>query len=126
MLDMQDVRARYSELRKAFMESMRDYQEIRVYCFTIGSVNKLIHRRAFEDGDLTLIPRFDETCQELANRYPWLARSGDACRVVYDIISQPMQNFYPKRDELLQQAIEWSERASVAPSAVCYSSDEPF
>lgn len=60
--------------------------------------------RAFGDGDRTLIPRFDELADELAEEFPWLMRADDPAEALFEFLAEPHDTL-PSAAETWERAI---------------------
>lgn len=85
-------------------------------------------RRAFSDGDRTLIPNFDVVAQCLAPRFPEFlggnnaAAGDDPAARLFDLIAAPCKRL-PTAEELADQA---AEMAACFPARMEYSDETPF
>lgn len=63
------------------------------------------YSRAFGEGDRTLIPRWDETADELAEEFPELAIDGDPAERLFEFIHRPYEPL-PSAEETWAIALE--------------------
>lgn len=70
-----------------------------------GGRLKRAYREAFEGGDMTMIPGFDDAAKELANtEIPELGQD-DPAAALWELITAPKDNM-PPADETMREAIE--------------------
>jgi len=62
-------------------------------------------RRAFEDGDMTLIPRFDDVAQSIACEFPELSNKDDISQWLFEFLREP-HNTLPSLESFYAQALE--------------------
>lgn len=110
------LRDTYAELR-AYERQARDWEWTlrrrvwEMYAYSRESHDFWRHgmhvryARAFGEGDRTLIPRWDETADELAGEFPELASDGDPAEKLFEIIAQRYQPL-PTSAETWRQAID--------------------
>jgi hypothetical protein len=63
------------------------------------------YARAFGEGDRTLIPRWDETADEIAMEFPELAIDGDPAEKLFEYVARPYEPL-PSADETWAQALD--------------------
>ena len=122
-LDWSHVRAIYCELRELETARIARTLEMRRAAFQAfshkhGGRYKLAHRQAFNGGDMTSLPHFDEVAQELASTdIPELGQD-DPAAALWQLISEPAPHL-PTADETMRQAIDMAaaDRPAAAPAA---------
>ncbi|OGT59932.1 MAG: hypothetical protein A3E01_10840 [Gammaproteobacteria bacterium RIFCSPHIGHO2_12_FULL_63_22] len=80
------------------------------------------YARAFGEGDRTLIPRWDETADELAMEFPELAVDGDPAERLFEFIARRYEPL-PTAEDTWKQAVdvclervaEWAVDAEPVP-----------
>lgn len=100
----------FRELRAAQVSEREHLSEIRsrvwtaynssVWAGTSRQSMKLKYRRAFAEGDLCSIPRFDECADELMQSLPYVRDAGH----LFELISRPVDEL-PPVDETFELAI---------------------
>jgi len=82
-----------------------------------GGRLKRAYREAFEGGDMTMIPRFDDVAKELANtEIPELGQD-DPATALWDLITAPKDTM-PPADETMREAIEHALEMTVDAAEV--------